>query len=298
MEDKLKELLEGTEEEQDEKLDNPTEPAADDTSSPELKVEGAELEGAEEIEDAVDAPVSADESAEPATDETTVEETVVTDEQPCEHEPEAACEPEVQAEEATASDPVYDEPETKEPETPIVEEDGAFETSIKTFTQDDVDKLVGDTRVKTREKTFRYIYDRYGVKSEEELDSLVANAQRYDTQKDMYDADKKSWEAEKSENDKRLSEMSEQIALMQSGIDPERYEDAKLILKGKGLEVSLENINAEMETHPEWKKAEAPAPAPEEPKPTMRIKALGNEQKPAPELSEEEQAQKLFKLKW
>lgn len=191
---------------------------------------------------------------------------------------------------------------TPEPaETELVEENGAIDTSIKTFTQDDVDKLVGDTRVKTREKTFNYIYGRYGVKNEEELDALVANAQRYDTQKEMYDADKASWEQEKSDTDKKLTDMSETIALMQSGVDADRYEDVKLILKGKGLDVSLENIASELETHPEWKKAEEvkePEPEPEKPVPVTRIKALGNEQKPAPQMSEEEEAEKLFKLKF
>jgi len=189
-------------------------------------------------------------------------------------------------------------------ETELVEENGAIDTSIKTFTQDDVDKLVGDTRVKTREKTFNYIYGRYGVKNEEELDALVANAQRYDTQKEMYDADKASWEQEKSDTDKKLTDMSETIALMQSGVDADRYEDVKLILKGKGLEVTLDNINSELETHPEWKgeanaekEAEAASPAPA-PAPVTRIKALGNEQKPAPQMSEEEEAEKLFKLKF
>lgn len=200
-------------------------------------------------------------------------------------------------------DGVSEEPSTLEPAQPIIEENGAVESSYKMFTQDDVDKLVGDTRVKTREKTFRYIYDRYGVKNEEELDALMANAQRYDTQKEMYDNDKASWAQERDENSKKLADMSEQIALMQSEIDPARYEDAKLILKGKGMEVTLENIQAEIETHPEWKKeeekaSETPNPTPVPEKPTMRIKALGNEQKPAPEMSEEEQAQKLFKLKW
>jgi hypothetical protein len=95
--------------------------------------------------------------------------------------------------------------------------------------------------------------------------------------------------------------MSETIALMQSGVDADRYEDVKLILKGKGLDVSLENIASELETHPEWKKVEeepVKEPEPEKPAPVTRIKALGNEQKPAPQMSEEEEAEKLFKLKF
>lgn len=193
-------------------------------------------------------------------------------------------------------------------EPPLVEENGVTETSIKTFTQPEVDKLIGDTRVKTREKTFSYIYNRYGVNSEEELDNLVANAQRYDTQKEMYDDDRKAWETERNDNNARLTEMSEQIALMQSGVDKDRFEDVKLILKGKGLEVTVENIEKELETHPEWKpvkepeKAEESVPASniegEVPMTKTRITTLGNEPKPAPQETEEEQAEKLFKLKF
>lgn len=203
-----------------------------------------------------------------------------------------------------------------QPQPQIVEENGMTETSYKTFTQDEVNDLVGDTRVKTREKTFRYIYDRYGVNNEEELDQLVANAQRFDTQKEAYDNDKASWEAERDENGKRLNEMSEQIALMQSDIDPNRYEDAKLILKGKGMEVTLENIQSELATHPEWGKAKKeetssndvpttpePTPTPDQeqekvPMTTTRIRSLGNETKPEPQQSEEEMAEKFFKLKF
>ena len=210
----------------------------------------------------------------------------------------------------TVSDTVVEEPTVEAGEPPIIEEDGAIETSYKTFTQDDVDKLVGETRVKTREKTFNYIYNRYGVKNEEELDSLVANAQRYDTLKEETDNERAGWETERNERDGKLTSMSEEIALMKSGVDSNRYEDVKLILKGKGLEVTTENIEAELATHPEWiskeeKEEEAVAPTPinpEEPAPTptvtTRIKALGNEPKPAPSMSEEEQAEKLFKMKF
>lgn len=278
MEEKIKKLLEGEEEEQVQ--EEPTELAAGDTSLPEQN-EPEELQPQEEKAEAS-----------------------------VEAQPEA--QPEAMMDDEANAEPMMENAEQPlEPQEPqMVEENGSIDTSIKTFTQDDVDKLVGDTRVKTREKTFRYIYDRYGVKNEDELDSLVANAQRYDTQKEMYDADKRNWETEKSENDKKLSDMSEQIALMQSDIDPERYEDAKLIIKGKGLEITLANIQEQLATHPEWAKAQkeespldndadAKSAEPQEaPKPKMRIKALGNEQKPVPELSEEEQAQKIFKMKW
>ena len=49
-------------------------------------------------------------------------------------------------------------------------------------------------------------------------------------------------------------DVKEQVALLQSGIDSDRFEDAKFILRGKGLEVSLDNIKNELATHPEWQK--------------------------------------------
>lgn len=281
MEDNEKKILEGQEEEEEQKSPVPNPAAAEE--APVSEVSG------EENEDVT----SASENPEPVSEEPANEEPVV-EEQPVSQEP-------VQSE-PVVNEPVQSEPVQQEPV--IKEEDGAVETSIKTFTQPELDKIVGDTRVRTREKTFRYIYDRYGVKDEAELDALVANAQRYDTQKEMYDNDKASWEHERDENSQKLADMSEQIALMQSNIAPERYEDAKLILKGKGMDVTLENIQTELETHPEWAKEEAapvPEPTPEpkpEPKPVMRIKTLGNEAQPAKEESEDEQAQRVFKMKW
>ncbi len=172
------------------------------------------------------------------------------------------------------------------------------------FTQEQMNEKIGSTRVETRERTFKYVYDRYGVENEEQMDELFGNAQRYETLKEQYDAERAERElAEKTRADE-LAGLKEQVALMQSGIDSDRYEDAKLILKGKGLEVSLENIENELATHPEWKKVEAQVePAPfikkENPEPVSKISVLGNSKdvKPvSPELDEKAQARKLFDL--
>lgn len=164
------------------------------------------------------------------------------------------------------SDTVIEEEGTTEPaqdvpaQDTIREDENSFETpATKTFTQEEVNDIVGKIRVNTREKTFKYIYDRYGVGSEEELDEMVGSAQRLDTFREKYDADKSDWTRQLQERDTQLSDIKEKVALMESGIDSARYEDAKLILKGKGLEVTLENINNELTTHPEWKKEEVPA---------------------------------------
>lgn len=215
----------------------------------------------------------------------------------------AETEPEPQVpvqEEATEPSPDAQQVLPQSPAQPeIVEENGAMETSIKTFTQDEVNKIVGDTRMRTREKTMAAVYGRYGVKNEEELDQMYANAQRFETQKEQYDAEKSAWETERSDAEKRLGEMSEEIALMKSGIKPEKYEDAKLIIKGKGQEVTAEAIAQELASHPEWNKEEPKkeeTPEMVKPAETTRIKTLGNEPKPAAPESELEQAQKLFKM--
>ncbi len=135
-----------------------------------------------------------------------------------------------------------------------VEENGVTEMpATKSFTQSQVNEMVGSTRTETREKTFRYIYDRYGVKDEAELDELVGNAQALDSFKEKYETEKADWKKTNSERDAELQSVKEQVALLQSGIDKNRFDDAKFILKGKGLEVSLENIENELSSHPEWK---------------------------------------------
>jgi hypothetical protein len=202
-------------------------------------------------------------------------------------------------------------PENNEP-TPVVEENGVTDTpAMRTYTQDEyqngLNEIAGKTRIETREKTFRYIYDRYGVADEAGLDELIGNAQRYDSLKEQYDGDKANWKEQSSARDKELADVKEQVALMQSGIDSSRYEDAKLIIKGKGLEVTTETINNELATHPEWKKSEA-VPAndnfmkvddtkPQETaEPASKISVLGNDNTKPPVEDEEAMAMKLFKV--
>ena len=202
------------------------------------------------------------------------------------------------------------EPVESEPveQTPAEEEYPGVTTS-KIFTQDELNEMMGKTRIDTREKTFRYIYDRYGVNNEEELDDLIGNAQRFDSLQEEYAGAKNSWKAESDARAKELADVKEQVALMQSGIDSARYEDAKLILRGKGLEVSLENIQNELATHPEWEKKPATThndnfvqveepTVPQNTEPASKLSVLGNERGDSDnsELSEEEQAMRLFRI--
>ena len=197
-----------------------------------------------------------------------------------------------------------------------VDPEGVSEAAAtKTFTQSQVDEIAGKVRKETREKTIRDIYSRYGVNTADEMDSLMADAQRFATSKDDFAEKEAAWTEADNARNQELTSVKERVALLESGIDQNRFEDARLILRGKGLEVTAENIAAELATHPEWKKQEPtpveqaglpfaknpnPAPAPVQPGPATKISipTLGNNSadNPQPELSERERALRMFKV--
>lgn len=200
--------------------------------------------------------------------------------------PEAVGEESVEAE-ASATEPVSEEPLTPEQES--VE---------KMLTQSQVDEIVGRTRTETRDKTCKDFYNRYGVSDEAGMDEVVGRSQKYDLLREDYDGVVKE-----------LADLKVRLALMDSGIAPERYDDAKFILAGKGLEVTPENISLELETHPEWKKTFVAEPEPEvkevfkkieetpAPAPISKISVLGNETAPnqVETPSERESTMKMFR---
>lgn len=271
----INEILEGK------KTDN----LEDTSASEEVKVEDVakvEEEPKEEaIPDLATAPVPTEEEIKDA-DLVVKPEAVANEEEPL---------PESSEPEQSEAAPIEPAPvENVEPELKV-EENGVTEMpATKVFTQSQVNEMVGNTRTETREKTFRYIYDRYGVKDEAELDELVGNAQALDSWKERYETERAGWKQTSADRDKELENVKEQVALLQSGIDSDRFEDAKFILKGKGLEVSLENIKNELATHPEWQKKNAEAGNPnfakvgegtvdtkEPAEPLSKISVLGNE---------------------
>lgn len=195
-------------------------------------------------------------------------------------------------------------------ETDTENSDTEIPSAEKLFTQSQVNDLVGKTRMETREQTYRAIYGRYGVNDEIGMDELVGNAQMYETVKGEYDEAKKGWEETNASRDAELAKVKEHVALLESGIDKSRFDDAKAIIKAKGLEVTAENIQNELATHPEWKGSNVKEdinpnfrPDPNlKPQtttsPESTIKVLGNEgNSDTGGMSEEEYAmKKLFKL--
>lgn len=204
-------------------------------------------------------------------------------------------------EEVSAGNVSVEDTENSDTEIPSAE---------KLFTQSQVNDLVGKTRMETREQTYRAIYGRYGVNDEIGMDELVGNAQMYETVRGEYDEAKKGWEETNASRDAELAKVKEHVALLESGIDKSRFDDAKAIIKAKGLEVTAENIQNELATHPEWngsvnKEDINPNFRPDpnlKPQtttsPESTIKVLGNEgNSDTGGMSEEEYAmKKLFKL--
>lgn len=220
--------------------------------------------------------------------------------------------------EETQSEPELEPEEEQElgQESSINPELGIAEGSATetTFTQSQVDEIAGKVRKETREKVTKDFFSRYGVNSADELDDLFGNAQRFDTLQDTYNGDKKAWSEADAARNQEIAELRESVALLSSGIDKNRYEDAKFILKGKGLEVTPENIEAELATHPEWKAnlevgndLEQELPFRKkmgggedlQPQgPATNISVLGNTstEEPTPELTDYEKAMKMFKV--
>lgn len=189
----------------------------------------------------------------------------------------------------------------------VDDEHGIAETTTeKMFTQSQVDEIAGKSRKEGRDRALRDVYSRYGVNSEEELDDLFGDSQRFITTRDEFDAAKKAWEAETAQRQAEFDSLKEQMALYDSGINKDRYEDAKLILKGKGLAVTAENIMQELATHPEWRNVAEQEETSlsvgnkiiKKKEPATRINVLGNprEERQEDPMSEYEKAMKLFKV--
>lgn len=129
-------------------------------------------------------------------------------------------------------------------------------TTEKTFTQDQINELIGRARKEGRESAMRdlesqlqsarddataKLREKYGVNDDSELDALFGKGQQYDS---VFE--------ENTTYGKQLKDKDAFIALLQSNIPASRFDDVKAILGAKGLEITSENIQNELATHPEW----------------------------------------------
>lgn len=178
------------------------------------------------------------------------------------------------------------EEEEKAAENFDAAEEGAELSEEKMLTQSQVNEIVGQARREGRESAMRELWERYGVSGDDELDEVFGNGQRYCDLDDEFRVQGDSLRAMQAEN-----------ALLKTKVDEARWGDIKLILGGKGLEITPENIEAEIPSHPEWRRAE-PREAEAAAEPTV-LRKLGGEAKSVEDDSESEQdrAMKMFGLK-
>lgn len=168
---------------------------------------------------------------------------------------EVANEPESQAE-TDNTQPTMSEPEPEAVETAVSEDDNGDESEPepeaeqqqpqqpmeKMLTQSQVNELVGRARQEGRESALKELYGRYGVSGDSELNDVFGRGQAYLTLDDDFKAEQSSNKALLAEN-----------ALLKTKVDESRWEDIKAILGSKNMDITPENIEAEIPTHPEWR---------------------------------------------
>lgn len=178
--------------------------------------------------------------------------------------------------------------------------------NVKYVPQSKVNEIAAQARKEGRESAIKELLMKYGVGSNDELDDLFGKGQSYVDLDNDFSAQTSYYRDALAEN-----------ALLKTGISQDRWEDVKLILGGKNLEITPENIEAHLASHPEWKgnnAVERKMLTPEmaqgymdnignrmnvvnNDKPTT-LKKLGNEASPTqPEMTEEELARKLYGFK-
>ena len=145
------------------------------------------------------------------------------------------------------------------------------EPTVKTFTQEQVNKIMR-SRLERDRLSF---LNRYGVKDRDGLDSLIGKAQSYDVMKERYGAAKT-----------KIAELEERLAFMSNGINPDREDDIRAYFKGKGLEFNEETLVNELETHPEWRKI---VESDETPKTTIQVLGVEHRDRNIPETDAEKQ---------
>lgn len=223
-------------------------------------------------------------------------------------DPEAAecseCEEEEMEDAAVSEDENGDESEP-EPEAEQQPQPQQQQPMEKMLTQSQVNELVGRARQEGRESALKELYGRYGVSGDSELNDVFGRGQAYLTLDDDFKAEQSSNKALLAEN-----------ALLKTKVDESRWEDIKAILGSKNMDITPENIEAEIPTHPEWRQTVSvqqqqaqpqqdslqpqPQQAAQQPQQQAVLRKLGSESTAKDggngddEESEQERAMKLF----
>lgn len=166
----------------------------------------------------------------------------LTEEETVEEEKKDVVEPEPEEKNEVVDENVDTPTPDADDDAPAEEEEPKTEVEEKMLTQSQVNELVGRARQEGRESAMKEIMNRYGVSAEPEMDDVFGKGQAYDSLNDEYTGINDSYKAVMAEN-----------ALLKSNIDIGRWDDVKLILSGNGLEITPENIESMLPSHPEWR---------------------------------------------
>lgn len=225
------------------------------------------------------------------------------EQQPPIPEPEAAesSSSECEEEETAVSEDENGDESVPEPEAgqPQQQEEPQQQPMEKMLTQSQVNELVGRARQEGRESALKELYGRYGVSGDSELNDVFGRGQAYLTLDDDFKAEQSSNKALLAEN-----------ALLKTKVDESRWEDIKAILGSKNMDITPENIEAEIPTHPEWRQTVSVQQQPQvqaqpqqdslQPQQQAVLRKLGSESTAKnggngdDEESEKEQAMRLF----
>ena len=159
------------------------------------------------------------------------------------------------------------EDEAKVTEQTAKEEPQKTEEEEK-FTQSQVNDIVTRRLAKQAEA----FYKKYGVNDEDGLNALVGKAKEYDNLNKKY-----------GELSDKSSELNEKYLFNTNSIKKDREDDVRTYFKGKGLQLTDENIKEALKTHAEWSSAPVNNPLP-----------VGNGGTPKVEEDEIDVASRLF----
>lgn len=189
-------------------------------------------------------------------------------------------------------------------ESPSDESDTSATSGEKMLTQSQVNEIAARAREEGRRSAMRELLERYGVGAEDELNDVFGKGQAYDGLNDDYENSQIGYKQVMAEN-----------ALLKTRIDPSRWEDVRLILGGSNMDVTPENIELMLPSHPEWRgasaseNAEAPVQIGEEElqqiasnsqkRQIATLRKLGSEPevKDNTDMEEEERAMKLYGIR-
>ena len=120
------------------------------------------------------------------------------------------------------------------------------EKATKTYTEEEVKQLLAETKKNAIAEGMRKASKSQEASNNEELEKLNASL----SEKDNLLAEK---ETQMNELNAELTAIKQVNKMNDLGIDKKYHEDIFALLKGKGMEITEENITEIAEEHPEWK---------------------------------------------